>query len=59
MEETSINYRDRLESLILRREKRNPGLANIRFNKWGDKTALKWNYLIMPKKEELLKDWRS
>lgn len=52
------NYQERLENLILRREKRNPGLAKVRHYKFGKKSALMWDYLIMPSKNELLKNWK-
>jgi hypothetical protein len=58
MQETTTNYSERLEQLILRREKRNPGLAKVRHYKYGKKTVHVWDYLIMPSKSDLLKDWK-
>lgn len=58
MESTSINYKAKVEALILRREKRNPGLAKVRHYKFGKKTVTMWDYLIMPSKRDLLKNWK-
>jgi hypothetical protein len=52
--QTSINYTERLEALVARREQRNPGLARVRTYKWGKKTALLWDYFILPTKQEVL-----
>lgn len=52
--QTTINYTERLESLVARREMRNPGLAKVRTYKWGKKTASMWDYMILPTKQDML-----
>lgn len=49
-----INVTERLDDLMARRELRNPGLAKVRTYKWGKKTALMWDYLILPTKQDML-----
>lgn len=53
-----INITERFEALMTRRELRNPGLKNVRIYKFGNKSAMLWNNLIMPKKSELLKNFK-
>lgn len=52
--QTTINYTERLEALVARRETRNPGLSKVRTYKWGKKTALMWDYFILPSKQDML-----
>lgn len=49
-----INYRERLELLVARRTEKNPGLTKVRTYKWGKKTAIMWDYYILPTKKEML-----
>jgi len=56
--EKSINLTERFDALMARRELRNPGLKNVRIYKFGNKSAMLWDYLIMPKKSELLKNFK-
>jgi len=57
-ESTTINITERFDALMARRELRNPGLTKVRTYKWGKKTALLWDHLIMATKQEML-DSRS
>jgi hypothetical protein len=56
--ETTINLTERFDALMARRELRNPGLKNVRIYKFGNKSALLWDHLIMPRKSELLKNFK-
>lgn len=49
-----INVTERFNNLMARRELRNPGLSKVRTYKWGKKTALFWDYFILPTKKEML-----
>lgn len=50
-----INVTERFDQLMARRELRNPGLAKVRTYKFGKKTALLWDYYLLPSKSDLLK----
>jgi hypothetical protein len=54
MQET-INYSERLEQLMARREKRNPGIKNIRFTKFNKMKATQWSMFLAAPKRDLLK----
>lgn len=52
--QTTINYTERLEALVARREVRNPGLSKVRNNKYGKKTIHLWDFYMLPTKQEML-----
>ncbi len=51
---TKQEITERFESLMARRELRNPGLTKVRTYKWGKKTAMLWDYMILPTKQDML-----
>lgn len=54
MDLKDINVTERFDALMARREKRNPGLAKVRSNKYGKKTIHLWDFYMLPTKEEML-----
>lgn len=53
-ESTTVNPTERFEALMARRELRNPGLSKVRTYKWGKKTAMLWDYFVLPTKQDML-----
>jgi hypothetical protein len=49
-----INVTERFDSLMARREKRNPGIKNIRFTKFDKLKATQWNMWLAASKSDLL-----
>lgn len=49
-----LQVNERLSALMARREKRNPGIKNIRFTKFDKLKATQWNMFLAASKSDLL-----